>query len=525
MRVRRVVLNSALGLALVGVGFVAVTSVGSARSATPVGATAPVTRGPLAAVVTASGNVAADTRTQVSLEGSGGEVTRVYVKAGQRVKKGQRLVKIDDQSARQSLETAEASLASAKAALETATQGRSAQESNQDRASVNTAEQAVDNAAENLEAAHASRSLDNKQQNAVVDEAEDGVGDAKSQRSSDQHDLAEAEDQLATAQAAADTAAVTTAQSAVASLTSAVASDESAVKSAESALSTAQRTRASTDLKDDQAVETSEGNLATAKRQLASQRAAAAVSAQPARDGAVKSAQAQVKTAQISVDQAEVTLANTVLNAPVAGTVAVVNAVRGQSSSTSGDGAGAGSSSSSTGSTGSTSSTGSASSSSTTSASASTSGLVVLTDLTHLAVQATVAEADVTSLQVGQAAQVTFSASDQTATGTVTAIDTEETVSDNVIEYGVTVRLDSGAEKIRIGQTASLAVTTAEVADALIVPTGALHRDGRQLTVTRRQGTVDSQEPVQTGLVGTAGTEVTSGLAVGDLVVLPTSAG
>ena len=40
-----------------------------------------------------------------------------------------------------------------------------------------------------------------------------------------------------------------------------------------------------------------------------------------------------------------------------------------------------------------------------------------------------------------QPATVTFSALNETATGTVTAIDLQDTVNNNVVEYGVTVSL------------------------------------------------------------------------------------
>lgn len=524
MRARRVILNSALGLALVGVGFLAVTSVGSARSATPVGQTAKVTRGTLVASVTATGNVLASTRVQVDLTGSGGRVTAIYVKAGQHVTKGQRLLKVDDTSARESLKTARASLASAKAQLTTTTQGRSAQETSQDRASVASAEQSVENAETSLGAAKASLTLDRRQQNGAVRDAEDALSAAKHRLSQGKDDLAAVNRQLATDRAAGDASAVTTDQSQVSSLTSAVSSATSAVTSAESALTQARRTRASTVLKDEQAVDSQSGALATARKQLSVQQATAATNAQPAREGALESAQAQIDSAEVTVSQAKKTLADTVLRAPTAATVASINAVKGQSSGSSGSSASSGSSGSGSGGS---SGTGSSTSgtSSTASASASSSGLVVLDDLLHKQVSATVAEADVTKLRLGQHAVVVFAASNVSASGTVTAIDTEQTVTNNVVEYGVTVRLDSHASEVRIGQTANLTITTAEKTGVLIVPTGALRTAGGRSTVSRRQGNVDFPVEVQTGLVGTTGTEVTSGLAEGDDVVLPGTGG
>ena len=143
-------------------------------------------------------------------------------------------------------------------------------------------------------------------------------------------------------------------------------------------------------------------------------------------------------------------------------------------------------------------------------------------------VTASVAEADVVEVKRGQGAEVVFSASDTTATGTVTAIDTTSTVTNNVVEYGVTVDLESGAKGIKVGQTAAITITIQTVDDVLVVPTGAVSGDGNQTTVLRRSPGPDGTEteervPVETGLVGDAGTEIRSGLAEGDTVVIPTS--
>lgn len=522
MKVRRVLLNTALGAAVLGVGFAAVTAIGGTRTPAPVGQTVKVTRGSLEAVVTATGNVEAVTTTQVNLAGSGGTVTAIYVRAGDQVTRGQRLLTVDDRAEKRDLRTARASLESAKAKLTTTQQSRSAAENRQDRAAIADAEQSVTNAKTSLDAARASYRLDKKQQDAGVDDAEQAVTDARKQLDDDKSDLRQAKNQLAKDQAAHDSAAITTDQNSVSTLTGSVTSDGPALDSAKSARTSAKRTRSATVLKDSQAIDSAKGQVATARRQLDSQRATAAVNAQPARQGAIQDAQAQIDSAQVSVDQAKQALAETVLTAPAAGTVATINAVKGQSSSASSSSAttaGSTSGGSSGGSAGSTGST------STTSASSSSSGLVVLTDLTHKEVSATVAEVDVTKLRLGQRAQMVFPASGVTATGTVTSIDTDETITNNVVEYGVKVRMDTRSSSVKIGQTASLTIITQRKSNVLVVPTSVLRTvDGRS-TVTRRQGQADSPVVVRTGLVGTAGTEITSGLAVGDDVVLPSTGG
>ena len=100
-------LVAALGLSVGG----AVLAVGDPKTAAASGSrTATASVGPVTASVSASGNLAAATTVGANFEGSGGTVTAIYVKVGQKVTAGQELAKVDDTSARRSLRTAEASL-------------------------------------------------------------------------------------------------------------------------------------------------------------------------------------------------------------------------------------------------------------------------------------------------------------------------------------------------------------------------------------------------------------------------------
>jgi len=85
----------------------------------------------------------------------------------------------------------------------------------------------------------------------------------------------------------------------------------------------------------------------------------------------------------------------------------------------------------------------------------------------------------------------------------------------------VTVRLDDADSRLRDGQTARVAVTTAERENVLSVPNAAVRRQGDAATVVvvepdGRQRTVT----VRTGIVGTDRTEVLSGLSEGQRVLL-----
>ena len=152
------------------------------------------------------------------------------------------------------------------------------------------------------------------------------------------------------------------------------------------------------------------------------------------------------------------------------------------------------------------------------------SGFVTIADTSKMTMTAAIAEADIALVAVGQTATVTFPAlTDVTATATVTAIAPTGTTSNSVVTYSTTITLDSIPEGLRIGQTAEVTITTVSSADdALYVPTAAI------TTATDGTSTVDvigdddavTTTTVELGVVGDAGTEITSGLTAGETVVL-----
>jgi len=266
-------------------------------------------------------------------------------------------------------------------------------------------------------------------------------------------------------------------------------------------LISARTIRASKLLQDRQQISTQEVGLASARDQLASARASAAVAAQAPRSGELQSAQAQVDSAQVAVDQARTALDQTVLRAPVGGTVASVNGAVGQSS------------------------TSSSSSSSSSDSTSSTSGFIELTSKNRLEVTAYVAEADIADVEVGQSATVTLSATGAEVAGDVSSVDTVATVTNNVVEYGVTVRLDK-TKGVRLGQTTQLVISTGEKDSVTRVSSSALTTIGDRTTATvqHQDGSTDTVV-VTIGLKGDSQTEVLSGLEPGDVVVLPQQEG
>ena len=134
-----------------------------------------------------------------------------------------------------------------------------------------------------------------------------------------------------------------------------------------------------------------------------------------------------------------------------------------------------------------------------------------------------VAEADIDSVHEGQAATVTLSASDTEIKGEVTSVATVQTVTNNVVEYAVTVRLDE-TKGVKLGASSEVVITTGSKDDVLRVSTSALTTVGNTTTATvlSDDGTTEVVQ-VEIGLQGDSDTQVISGLADGDVVVIPES--
>jgi HlyD family secretion protein len=193
------------------------------------------------------------------------------------------------------------------------------------------------------------------------------------------------------------------------------------------------------------------------------------------------SAQRQVHNAELTLLQARLRLAGTVLTAPIAGRVITVGGVLGGQEKPGG------------------------------------TGFIVLGNVSDTEVQAQFSESDVAHLAIGQIASITLANRSQPYPGRVAQISPAGTVSGRLVRYGVLVAFDQVPPDLLFGQGASVAVTTAQVEDVLYVPSSAV-RDihGASATVTTPGGL----RTVTIGLRGDRYTEIRSGLAEGEQVVL-----
>ncbi len=258
------------------------------------------------------------------------------------------------------------------------------------------------------------------------------------------------------------------------------------IDSANATIATAQRAKANAIVLADQQAQQTAGSLTTARGSLTNAQ------------GSLTNAQESLVLAKANLANAQTTLAGTRLFSPVSATVAgVANEV----------GVNAGS---------------------TTAGSSGATGFIVLTQLSGLQVKAAFAEADVVSLQVGQAATFTFDAiPNATAQGTVLSIaPLSNASSGSVTTYNVTFSLDSAPAEVKPGMTAQVSVVTAQAQGVLAVTSTALTQRGGTYYVTMKPakvGVAGVRKAVTIGLKGDSSTQILSGLKAGDQVELRTT--
>ena len=195
---------------------------------------------------------------------------------------------------------------------------------------------------------------------------------------------------------------------------------------------------------------------------------------------AVAAAQAKVDAAQATVNQAQIT-------APFAGTITQVNVLPGNV------------------------------------VSAGTKAFRI-DNMSPMLVTVTVTEIDVNGVKSGQPATITFDAiPNKTYNGTVIEADLAGTVSQNSVNFSVTVQLTDSDTLIRPGMAANVTITTNQVANALLIPTTAIFTDttGQQYVYLVQNDGSTTTVPVTVGAVSDTTTQITgNSLKEGDVIVL-----
>lgn len=135
----------------------------------------------------------------------------------------------------------------------------------------------------------------------------------------------------------------------------------------------------------------------------------------------------------------------------------------------------------------------------------------------QMKVSASVSEALVPKLAIGDEAEVTVSAIDTTFTAQIRAV--EQTANAQTKLYTVTLSVPADVSGLLSGMFADVTFRTDASENAVVVPTEAILTSGTEQHVFVVEEGVAKQVPVTTGLTGNGVTEITSGLQPGQQLV------
>ena len=221
------------------------------------------------------------------------------------------------------------------------------------------------------------------------------------------------------------------------------------------------------------------GSLKTANDQLTIKKA-------PARTSDISVYQAQVKQAEVSKQDVIAQLQKKQIHAPIKGVVTSVDANVGKI-------AGANQS------------------------------IFTMISSDALEIESYVPEKNLPFVKIGDTASVSLDAygDDVFFATTIVSIDPAETIRDGVTTYRIILQFLTQDNRIKPGMTANVIVNTEKKSNVISVPQGIIQLDKGNKVVKVLEGTSINYRTVQTGSVSTVGSiEIISGLVDGDIVVL-----
>lgn len=246
-------------------------------------------------------------------------------------------------------------------------------------------------------------------------------------------------------------------------------------------------------------VATAEIALTVAQQRLEKAKAELAFKKAPSRPEDIAATQARLLRAQAELQSAQDSLDDTVLRAPVAGTIIDVNYEVGEQVTAS-------------------------------------EPVVVMLAMGAYEVEVDIPESDIAKIEIGDTVRMTLDAFDDAVvfSGKVTTINPAQTEIQDVIYYRVTVLFDTEQQslaaqqmdKIKPGMTANVDILTAQLSSVLVVPIRAIRDVGGVKKVDVLIGGQPQERIIELGLRGDGSVyEVKSGLYEGDAVIVFTRNG
>jgi macrolide-specific efflux system membrane fusion protein len=158
---------------------------------------------------------------------------------------------------------------------------------------------------------------------------------------------------------------------------------------------------------------------------------------------------------------------------------------------------------------------------------AAAAGLVSISDVSSLRVTASIPEADIASVVVGQTATATLPVKGaEPIGGTVLSVaPTPQSSTDGVVTYAVAVQLAATPPGVRLGQTAVVAIAVATAENATVVPAEAVQLTSATTGTVEVRGASGKAKTVDVtvGITTPTQVQIVAGLDPGDLVQFPTS--
>lgn len=151
--------------------------------------------------------------------------------------------------------------------------------------------------------------------------------------------------------------------------------------------------------------------------------------------------------------------------------------------------------------------------------------LIQVADFAHMKVSIRVDEYDISDVHVGQTARVTVTATEQTVTTTIDAINYISSSSGNVAYYTATAYVDV-PEGVYPGMQATISIPQSEAQDVVVLKLDAISFDERNQAYVFMQNADGTMRKVSitTGVSNGNYVEITSGLQNGDVVYVETKA-
>lgn len=205
----------------------------------------------------------------------------------------------------------------------------------------------------------------------------------------------------------------------------------------------------------------------------------------------IQSAYESLRSREISMRNAEETLGNYTINAPISGTVIQRNYQQGESVESGKD-------------------------------------LCIIYDLSYLEMTINIDELDINQITVGQSVSVTADSVDGVFEGEVTRVSMVGTTTGGTTTYPVTVQVDEYGD-LRPGMNVNAEIVVEQASDAIAVPNAAIER-GDYVLVTTASPSAANADPemtapegyvyvsVETGVSDDNYTEITAGLQEGDII-------